>query len=131
MAKGSTKDIGLTFPVARIHRKLKKTLHRRVGKGAAVYLAAVLEYLIAEVTELSGNAARDLKRQRINERCIMLALGSDAELDQLTKEVHIPNSGVLPCIHAVLVKPKKVKKAKATEEVATAEPVPEPAPTAL
>ncbi|VAI23860.1 unnamed protein product [Triticum turgidum subsp. durum] len=46
---------GLQFPVGRIGRYLKKGRYaQRVGSGAPVYLAAVLEYLAAEVcTHLS------------------------------------------------------------------------------
>ncbi|GFR05352.1 histone H2A [Trichonephila clavata] len=57
---------GLQFPVGRIHRLLRKGNYaERVGAGAPVYLAAVLEYLAAEVLELEGNAARDNKKTRI------------------------------------------------------------------
>lgn len=44
-----------------------------------VYLAAVIEYLVAELTELSGNAARDHKRKCITPRHLLLAIGNDGE----------------------------------------------------
>ncbi|VAH08149.1 unnamed protein product [Triticum turgidum subsp. durum] len=54
---------GLQFPVGRIGRYLKHGRYaKRVGSGAPVYLAAVLEYLAAELLELAGNAARDNKK---------------------------------------------------------------------
>jgi histone H2A len=50
---------GLQFPVGRIARFLKRGKYAdRIGAGAPVYLAAVMEYLAAEVLELAGNAAR-------------------------------------------------------------------------
>ncbi|XP_068173744.1 histone H2A-like [Antennarius striatus] len=100
---------GITFPVGRIHRMLRKGNYaERVGNGAAVYLAAVLEYLCAEILELSGNASRDNKKQRIAPRHILLAVKNDEELNRLLAGVTFSDGGVIPNIHASLL-PKKTK----------------------
>ena len=100
---------GLQFPVGRIARFLREGRYAaRVGGGASVYLAAVLEYLAAEILELAGNAARDNKKARIIPRHIQLAIRNDEELNKLLGGVTIASGGVLPNIHAVLL-PKKKK----------------------
>jgi histone H2A len=82
----------------------------RIGAGAPVYLAAVLEYLAAEVLELAGNAARDNKKTRIIPRHIQLAVRNDEELSKLLAGVTIAEGGVLPNIHSVLLPKKSGKK---------------------
>ena len=85
------------------------TATSRIGAGAPVYLAAMMEYLAAEVLELAGNAARDNKNSRIIPRHVQLAVRNDEELNKLLGGVTIAAGGVLPNIHFVLL-PKKSKK---------------------
>ncbi|CAH3013983.1 unnamed protein product [Porites evermanni] len=110
-SKSRSVRAGLQFPVGRIHRFLRKGQYaQRVGNGAPVYLAAVLEYLSAEVLELAGNAARDNKKSRIIPRHLQLAVRNDEELNQLLSHVTIADGGVLPNIQAVLLPKKTASK---------------------
>jgi len=114
-AQSQSSKAGLQFPVGRMSRFLKKGKYAaRVGAGAPVYLAAILEYLTAEVLELAGNAARDNKKSRIVPRHILLAVRNDEELNKLFGGVTIAQGGVLPNIHSVLV-PKSSVTPKETK----------------
>uniref|UniRef100_A0A8V0YWK3 MacroH2A.1 histone n=1 Tax=Gallus gallus TaxID=9031 RepID=A0A8V0YWK3_CHICK len=104
---------GVIFPVGRMLRYIKKGHPKyRIGVGAPVYMAAVLEYLTAEILELAGNAARDNKKGRVTPRHILLAVANDEELNQLLKGVTIASGGVLPNIHPELLAKKRGSKGK-------------------
>ncbi|PVU85269.1 hypothetical protein BB560_006770 [Smittium megazygosporum] len=111
MGKSSSIKSGITFPVARIKRFIKKSAPKlRVSPTSAVYMASVLEYLVAETLELAGNAAKDNKKTRITPRHLQLAVRNDHELDKLFSNVVIPQGGVLPNIHSALLPQKSKKK---------------------
>lgn len=95
---------GLIFPVGRIHRILKQRVsHRnRVGASAAVYCAAVIEYLATEILDLAGNCCRDQSAKTITPKRLQLVIKTDSELDALIKAT-IPGAGVIPHIHASLL----------------------------
>jgi histone H2A len=91
---------GLAFPVGRVGRLMRNAKYsERVGAGAPVYLCAVLEYLTAEVLELAGNAAKELKKTRINPRHILLAVRNDEELNKLMASATIAEGGVPPTLN--------------------------------
>jgi len=98
---------GLVFPFGKIDKIIKDHWLGGVGSGASVYLAGVIEYLCAEILELSGNAAgTDTgSNNTIYPRHIMLAIRNDEELDRLCRWTIIPDSGGLPNIMSCLLPP--------------------------
>ena len=98
---------GLIFSVGRIHRHLKLGKYAaRISAKAAVYLAAVIEYMVAEVLESAGVAAKTNRKTRITPRHITLAVRNDEEMDKFLIGVTIAAGGVLPVIHKALLRKK-------------------------
>lgn len=103
---------GIFFSISRTRNLLKKgTKSHAIRTDAAVYLAAVLEYLSAEVLKLSGKCAELSKHSRITVRHIQLAIRNDNELNRLLKNVTIAGGGVIPFIHYALLPNKQVSEA--------------------
>ena len=123
-AGGKNKKAGLIFPIGRVGRFLRRGQYApRVASASAVYLASVLEYLTAELLELSVKAVQQAKagkkktggRRRISPRAITLAVRHDADLGNLLKDVTISRGGVVPNVNKALAKKKKgAKKSSAT-----------------
>eukprot|EP01083_Nonionella_stella_P277667 943964_1 len=101
---------GVQFPIGRIARYLKEGEYcGRISGGSPVYLAAVLEYLAAELLELAGNVASDNKKHRIIPRHILLAIRTDEEFKKVLSLVIVPQSGTVPHISNALL-PRKLQK---------------------
>ena len=116
---------GLTFPVGRIFRFLKKGNYtERISSSTPIYMSAVLEYLCAEILELSGNAAIDNKRHRITPRHITLAIKNDEEFDKLFGNAIIINGGVAPNINPALLPNANKKKGKKSKSSQSSQSIP-------
>lgn len=85
-----SKRAGLQFPVGRISKYLKQGKYaERIGAGAPVFMAAALEYLVAEVLDLASTATRAQKKQRITPHHICLAIKSDPEFNALLPDITV------------------------------------------
>ncbi len=107
--KSQSAKAGLIFPVGRIGTKLRGGRYaKRVGAGAPVYLAAVMEYLTAELLELTAKyIAQQKKSKRVTPRAITVAVRHDDELGSLLKNVTLSRGGVVGTVHKALDKKKK------------------------
>ena len=94
MQKSKSASAGTKFPVGRIARFCKKGKYAdRIGAGAPVVLAAVLEYLSAEILESAAKMAKDEKKMRIIPRHLMLAIRGDEELQKMFETADFCQAG--------------------------------------
>lgn len=103
---------GLVWAVTRTeNRIMESSVYCRKSESVAVGVAAVLEYLTAEILELAGNATRDNKKVRIKPVHIFTTIKSDEELSKLYEDVSM--WGVVPEIKAHFIPRKGAKKGAA------------------
>jgi hypothetical protein len=74
---------GLQFLPPPIHNFLVARMAFNVHPLCSVYLAAVLEYLTAEILELGGNKATEMQSSRITPETITQAIDGDPELRRM------------------------------------------------
>ena len=105
---------GCIFGTGRIMRYLKKGRYSdRVGIGAAVFMAATLDYLTSEILEIAGNITEQHKKKMITPRHIQLGIRNDEELAKLMANIQISDGGSISNINEFLF-PKKTKKQQET-----------------
>jgi len=130
----------LVFPVTRTHTNIRKVNNGyRVSVRAAVYLAAALEYLTAELAEVSGNQARARNRKaRLVPSDFRKAIEQDKELAALMQDMFIPGAGYTPYVNvdglfsrqklAISSKKKKSARTKTAESDVSNSPSGAPTP---
>ena len=88
---------GLIFPVSRIKKKFKQaTVKLKPRLNGMIYLTAVMEYLVAELLDSSGQVTKELNKRIITPSFIVTAIYMDSEFHTLLRDVIIPSAAV-PC----------------------------------
>lgn len=79
-----SKKAGLVYPVARFNKMAKRESGlKRVGGSAPVYLAAVAEYVGAEILTMAGELTKKQGRKRITAEDLLLAVRGDPDVRKL------------------------------------------------
>merc|ERR1712154_649288 len=81
-----------------------------MGKQAAVYLAAAIEYCTSELLEMGTKVASKGKKSTLKPRHIALAVRNDDELNKLLATVTIASGGVVPNVHPAIAKKKRARR---------------------
>jgi len=80
---------GLQLSVARTGHILRKNTTLRVSETAPVYMAAAIEYIVAELLEMAGNAANNERKKTISPLHIKQAVIEDEELSKLMRNLGV------------------------------------------
>eukprot|EP01098_Paradermamoeba_levis_P002711 TRINITY_DN1316_c0_g1_i2.p1 TRINITY_DN1316_c0_g1~~TRINITY_DN1316_c0_g1_i2.p1 ORF type:complete len:330 (-),score=97.75 TRINITY_DN1316_c0_g1_i2:178-1023(-) len=123
--RSTSQKAGLVFPVSRFHSMLKQESKAKVTKGAAVYLAATLEYLIAEWVEVSGGITHQSKKKTIMPHHMKLATENDEEMDRLLRncQFHTGPKSSLATEEALKKTSTTIKTAKSVSSSTKMKPV--------
>ena len=127
-SKGSSRQgkAGIIFPPSIAEKFLRNFGYSKVmvTSTAPVFLAAVLEYLVAEILILASKSATNNKRIRITIRDLQLSVGEDQELSTLFDKLNISflGGGVVPYIHPCLITKKPRKKTKIVDAAGVKKP---------
>ena len=119
-SKGGSRQCkaGIIFPPSITEKFLRNFGYSKamVTSAAPVFLAAVLEYLAAEILILASKSSVNNNRIRITIRDLQISISEDQELSNLFKKLNISflGGGVIPYIHECLIlkKPRKKKDNK-------------------
>jgi histone H2A len=108
---------GLQFPVTKM-KQYFKVFNTNIGNTADVYLASVLEYITAELVDISCNAATDTNHITIKSRDLMLFVSHDEETRNLANNIGFSTAlgGSPPNTHAVNYYTQKKKSKKKSKK---------------
>lgn len=85
----------LIFQPSRIRKIVEHFWDKRISDDAIVGLTSVIEYICAELLELSGNNARDLNKKTITVKHLYQVINyNDEELIYLTKKINFVFPGM-------------------------------------
>ena len=96
--RAKSRRAGLIFPISRVKRSFKDlTVNLKPRFSGMVFLTSVLEYLVAELLDSSGQVAKEMKKKMITPTFIVLAIFMDGEFRTLLRDVIIPGAARHRC----------------------------------
>jgi histone H3 len=119
-SKGTSRQgkAGIVFPPSITEKFLRNFGYSRImiTKSAPIFLASVLEYVVAEVLLIASKHSNINKRVRITIRDIYISVKEDQELSKLFNTLNISfiGGGSIPYIHSSLIVKKQRKKKPTT-----------------